>query len=36
MNDLDNPVEKKILVEKLDTLLTKVTRLEFALLFVII
>ena len=36
MADLDNPTEKDILIEKMDALLTKVSRLEFAILFVII
>ena len=36
MTDLDHPAKKEILVEKLDTLLTKVTRLEYAILSVII
>ena len=36
MTDPDKPTEKEILVEKLDTLLNKVTRLEFAILCVII
>ena len=36
MADVANLMENDVLVKKLDNLLTKVTRLEFAILFVII